>query len=81
MNLELGVKAKDTVTGLTGIITGKVEYITGCDQYLLQPPMTKQGLFIEPRWMDEGRLEQIGNGADTLSVQLISGKNIGAEKK
>ena len=81
MSLEFGIKVKDTVTGFTGTVTGKVCYITGCDQYLVQPPMNKQGVFIEPRWMDEGRLEQIGKETTLHTVQSIIGKNIGSEKK
>lgn len=33
--IKLGQKAKDRITGFAGTITGKVEYITGCNQVLL----------------------------------------------
>lgn len=47
--------ASDKITRLKGIITGHADYITGCDQYLLQPPC-KDGEFRDARWIDEGRL-------------------------
>lgn len=31
--LKLGCKAKDVVTGFTGILTAKTEYLNGCVQY------------------------------------------------
>ena len=37
MDFKLGIKAKDSITGFQGVITGKVSYLTGCDQYLLAP--------------------------------------------
>ncbi|AOF89037.1 hypothetical protein [Sinorhizobium sp. RAC02] len=72
--MRLGMMAKDVITGFSGIITGRVNYITGCDQYLLSPQSDK-----EPRWFDEQRLEvnevfsaivldnSKGNGADVAA--------------
>jgi len=57
MKFELGIKAKDVVTGFEGIITGRVLYITGCDQYLIHPPVDKAGKPVDPRWYDEKRIE------------------------
>jgi hypothetical protein len=55
------LKVKDMITGFEGIVTGHADYVTGCDQYLVQPPVEKDkpGGFIEPRWFDEKRLEII----------------------
>ena len=54
---ELGDMVKDVVTGFSGAITGRSEFITGCRQYsvtsrTLQSGNTKQG------WFDEDRLVQ-----------------------
>jgi len=53
--MKFGQTATDTITGFTGVVTGHASYITGCDQYLLQPPC-KDGAWVEGRWFDEGRL-------------------------
>lgn len=57
--MKLGQKAKDKITGYTGTLTGKCEYLTGCTQFLLQPPTDKDGKFVDARWFDEDRLELI----------------------
>jgi hypothetical protein len=54
--IELGTTARCRVTGFTGIVTGRTNYISGCDLYLLQPPVDKDGKFVESRWFDDPRL-------------------------
>ena len=56
---ENGSKMKDKVTGLEGTITGRADYITGCRQYSLQPPL-KEGDVPPAVWLDEDRLELAG---------------------
>lgn len=51
----LGFVGTDIVTGFSGRITGRADYITGCRQYCLQPDLMG-GKFEEPRWFDEERL-------------------------
>ena len=62
MKTELGQKVKDSITGFAGIVTGRAEYITGCHQILVQPPVKNAkdgGDFQEPHWFDEDRAEVI----------------------
>lgn len=66
--LELGVEAQDKITGFQGIITAKIEYLTGCDQYCLTPK-TKDGEVKENNYFDAGRLEVTGNGILPETVQ------------
>ena len=54
---EMGLPAKDIITGVKGIITGVSRYITGCDQYLIQPP-ANEGKHENGIWFDETRLEE-----------------------
>ena len=60
MKFELGITAKDKITGFKGVITGRVQYLTGCDQYLLCPPVDKEGKPGEACWYDENRIERVG---------------------
>lgn len=53
--MKFGTKVKDKITGFEGIVTGKASYITGCDQYLVQPPVYVND-WKDGRWFDEGRL-------------------------
>ena len=67
--IKLGQKAKDIITGFEGIITGRAQYIYGCDQYCLVPPVI-DGKPGEGQWFDEGRLEIIGRGVLPEDVQV-----------
>ena len=58
---ELGKTAKDVITGFSGVITGHVRYLTGCDQYLLQPKMAEKGKRPAAEWFDETRLVKVNN--------------------
>jgi len=59
---EVTLFAKDKITGFSGIITGHADYITGCDQYLIQPQCKESHAFNESRWFDENRIEIINSG-------------------
>jgi len=63
--MDLGVKAKDKITGFTGIVTGKASYLTGCDQYLVQPKCKEDGEMADGRWFDEQRLDLVPDAPAT----------------
>jgi len=67
--IELGKKGRDKITGFEGIITGKAEYLFGCTQYNLVPPM-REGKLPDIQWFDEGRIEIIGEGVALKDVQV-----------
>lgn len=58
--LEFGTQAKDIVTGFAGVVTGRSEYSTGCRQYLLSPPVSREGSYRSGQWFDEARLTDAG---------------------
>lgn len=60
--IVMGVEARCRISGLKGIITGKTEYINGCIQWLLRPPVDKDGKPVEGSWIDEAMLEVLGQG-------------------
>ena len=70
MEIELGQKVRDKVTGFTGVVMGHSEYFTGCDQYLVQPMLSKgkSNEYPEGRWFDEGRLEIAGKPISRKTV-------------
>ena len=65
---NLGKKAKDKITGFSGIIIGKIIYLTGCNQYGLTPPIDKDGKTSSTEWFDESRIEIIGEGVQAKEV-------------
>jgi hypothetical protein len=55
--IKLGSKVRDEITGFSGIITGFVTYLSGCDQALVVRKVTADGAFKDAQWFDEQRLE------------------------
>jgi hypothetical protein len=73
---KLGVKLRDMVTGLTGITKSRVEYLNGCIQYSIQPPVGADGKYPDSYWFDQDQLVLVDNG---ISVQ--KNDNGGPESK
>lgn len=85
--IKLGSKAKDIVTGFTGIVTMRCIHITGCDRYAIQPPKDKDGKYVDDRFFDENSIEVLDEGvsakferatpeeaADKTSIGVQKGK-------
>jgi hypothetical protein len=64
--ITLGQKYKDKITGFEGIATGYVKYISGCNQALLAPSVSKDNVPKDAAWFDEQRLESVGKKIITL---------------
>lgn len=65
---KIGDLVQDSITKFKGAVTGITEYITGCRQFLVQPPL-KKGDFVEARWIDEDRLKVLKSNHLTLAVE------------
>ena len=59
--IQLGLKARDIITGFEGIIVGRAEYLYGCTQYGVMPAAV-DGKLGGSEWFDEGRIQVIGSG-------------------
>jgi hypothetical protein len=57
--IKLGDKIKDTITGLEGIAIAKIEFLNGCVQYEIQPPVDKEGKMIESEYVDSQQIEKV----------------------
>ena len=53
--MKLGKKVVDNITGFKGTVTGRVEYLTGCRQYLVAPK-AQGNKYGDSVWLDEDRL-------------------------
>lgn len=67
--IALGKKARDKITGLEGIVTGRCEYLYGCTQYCLLPK-AEGNKAPDGTWYDEGRIEVIDEGIKAKEVQV-----------
>lgn len=83
MKIELGSRAKDAVTGFSGIVTGYCRHLTGCDTYGLDPGVDKEGKLSDNRimWFDVNRLIVIETCAQTgihrIDPQIPAGLSAG----
>jgi hypothetical protein len=75
--MRLGQRAKDKITGFEGILIGHADYLTGCAQYLILPS-AKDGEYKEGHWLDEGRIEVLG---DAFEPEDVSSEGNGADRE
>ena len=61
-----GDTVRDKVTGFTGVITTRLDYISGCNRYVVQPKVGDDGKMPEYCYIDEPALEQL----DVIRVTL-----------
>ncbi len=71
-----GHKAKDSITGFEGVITGHVRYISGCSQVLLSPTVDGDGKKRDGEFFDEQRIEIL----DAPQIRLNNGTTPGCDK-
>lgn len=55
---ELGVTLKSVIHGYEGVAVARAEHITGCNQYMVQPGLDKDGKLKDAYWLDEHSLVQ-----------------------
>ena len=57
MSITLGDRVTDRVTTFSGLVTGRIEYINGCRQFLVKPEsLDKDGKIMDGVWIDEQHL-------------------------
>lgn len=76
MNDPLGHTYRDSLTGFEGICTGYVQYVTGCNQMLLQPKAAEDKKLPHSEWIDEQRCERL----DVARVHLDNGESPGFDR-
>ncbi len=56
MEIKLGQKVKDVVTGFTGIAVAKCIYLNGCVQFQIVPRFNPEsGILYRNLWVDEAQ--------------------------
>ena len=66
---DLGKIGKDKITGFTGVLTARCEFLTGCSRYCIQPRELKEGKPIDGIYFDESQIEVVGDGLLPEDVQ------------
>lgn len=75
--MQLGITVIDKITGFRGVVTGFVQYITGCNQCLVVPPLGADGGVRDATWFDVQRLD-----VDTAvpAIMLDNGATPGCDR-
>jgi len=61
--VRLGAKVKDIVTGFSGVVTARTEWLSGCIRYLVSPQkLDKDDKPVEGQWIDEQQLLVLSGG-------------------
>lgn len=61
--INLGDKVEDTISGFTGVVIGRSEFLHGCIRCGVQPTKLKSdGGINETQWFDEPQLKVIKPG-------------------
>lgn len=63
--LKLGDRVRDKISGYTGIIVARTEWLYGCNRYNVQSEAMHDGLPVEARGFDEPQLEVVAPEALT----------------
>lgn len=77
----LGHTLRDRITGFTGVCTGYVHYLTGCNQVLLAPPLSADGAMRDSQWFDVQRCEVTGAPPIVLDNGATPGADRAAPKR
>lgn len=54
--IRLGDEVRDLISGFVGIVVGRSQYLTRCDQYLVEPPVGDDNKLPDAAWFDIHRL-------------------------
>ena len=65
--IKLGNKVRDTVTGFSGIATGRTSWLYGCERIAIEPQELHDGKPIDQHWFDEQRVEVIQDTPPVIS--------------
>ena len=72
---ELGKRAVDKITGFSGVLTSRCEFLTGCNRYCIQPTELKDGKPIDSIYFDEDQIDIVG---DAIKPEDVQGEKNGA---
>jgi len=54
-----GEHVRDLVTGFSGVIVSRTDYISGCNRYYVQPQVGEDNKMIDGVFLDEPALERL----------------------
>ena len=85
MEITLGSEVEDITTGFKGIVTNRTEYMNGCIQYYVEPPVDKKTGELAKGWhIDVQCLKVLSAGVSKEyplnSTTTLVGVNVGGSR-
>lgn len=77
---ELGMLARDKITGFKGVLTARVDPIDSCIQYVVFPKTDEKGAMQSGEWLDEGRVEIINDSEPEFTREDVQSPRPGPGK-
>lgn len=77
---NLGDEVKCRLTGFQGVITGRTQYLTGCDRFNVKPPLDKDGKMQDTWSFDENELELVTEKKVVLNEPKTTKEKGGPER-
>jgi len=71
--VRLGDQVSDRLTGLTGTVTSRAEWLYGCVRVAVQPRELKDGQPVNEQWFDEERVEVTTAGVEQPKTAPATG--------
>lgn len=71
--IGLGDLARDRVTGFTGIVIARTEWLSNCDRLTLQPRELHEGKIIDAATFDEPHVELVETTDLSLTTPVTTG--------
>lgn len=79
MSIKLGSLVKDNISGFTGIVTARTEWLFGCARCGVEATEIKDGKLIDAQWFDEQRLDVLEERK--IEISIHSSATVGGDKK
>jgi hypothetical protein len=70
MSIKLGQMVKDVITGLRGVAIARIEYMNGFVQYEVQPPVDKDGKWLDGKWFQEKNLASVKGAKAEVAAEV-----------
>ena len=80
---ELGSSVQDTITGFSGIVVARAEWLNGCTRIAVQSLVLNDGKPLPEEWIDERQLRRIDDllaARNTASVKSTGGPRRAPER-
>ena len=75
MQVEMGARVRDVVSGYEGIVSAYTVHLTGCDVVAIKSrKLDKDGKTQDPLWVDVTRVEVIGSPEPDIAEVVRRGK-------